>query len=124
MRIAYMAHPVSGDVAANLARALRWLHYLSATDPETAYVDPWIAALMAGADDDDPAQRARGLAHDVAMVKRCDAIVLVGGRVSSGMAIEHNAALTVGISVIDLTALGEEPPWEKQNAPSAAARAG
>lgn len=110
MRILYMAHPVGGLVPANLARSLRWLRYLASSDPDTAYIAPWIAAIMSGEDDNDPVARARGLAQDVAVVKRCDGLVLVGGRVSSGMAIERDAAMTAGITVIDLTALGDEPP--------------
>jgi hypothetical protein len=108
--VAYMAHPVSGDVPGNLARALRWLRYLSAEVGGTAFIAPWIAALMSGEDDSDPEVRARGLAHDVTVVKRCDCLVLVGGRVSQGMAMERDAMITTGGKVLDLTHLGEEPP--------------
>ena len=108
--VIYMAHPVAGDVPANLARALRWLRWLTATNPDATYIAPWIAAIISGEDDDDPAARARGLAHDVVTVKRCDGLVLVGGRVSSGMAIERDAMLAHGGRVIDLTYIGDEPP--------------
>jgi hypothetical protein len=108
--IAYVAHPVSGDVTANLARALRWLAWLTRTEPNTTFIAPWIAAIMSGEDDSDPVVRARGLAHDVIVVKRCDAIVLCGGRVSQGMAMERDAMMAIRGRVIDMTHLGEEPP--------------
>ena len=109
MSVWYMAHPVSGDVPANLARALRWLRWLSITRPEATYIAPWIPAVMVG-DDSDPVQRAKGLADDIAVVKRCDGIVLVGGRISTGMAIEQGAALVANLPILDLTHLGDEPP--------------
>jgi hypothetical protein len=109
-RVFYVAHPVAGDVPANLARALRWLKWLSTTERETVHIAPWISAIMSGEDDSDPAARARGLRHDCLVVRRCDGIVLVGGRVSSGMAIERDAAHDAGLTVIDLTHLGDEPP--------------
>jgi hypothetical protein len=105
-----MAHPVAGDVTANLARALRWLAWLSKREPDVTIIAPWIAAIMSGEDDSDPAARARGLAHDVIVVKRCDVLILVGGRVSSGMAIERDAMIAKGGHVIDMTDLGDEPP--------------
>jgi hypothetical protein len=78
--------------------------------PETAIIAPWISAIMAGADDDDPAARARGLADDCAVAVRCDGIVLVGGRISAGMTWERDAVAAAGLEVVDLTELGEEPP--------------
>jgi hypothetical protein len=108
--VAYVAHPVAGDVTANLARALRWVAWLSKQREDIAIIAPWIANIMSGEDDNDPAARARGLAHDVTVVKRCDCLILCGGRVSSGMAMERDAMLTVGGLVVDLTHLGDEPP--------------
>lgn len=68
----------------------------------------YVAHPVAG--DSDPAARARGLEHDCNVVKRCDGLVLVGGRMSSGMAIERGAAESHGRDVVDLTHLGDEPP--------------
>lgn len=106
----YVAHPLSGDVQGNLARALRWLAWLAKRDADRAYIAPWIAFVMAGASDNDPVARARGLADDVAVVTRCDGIVLCGGRVSRGMATERDAMVAICGEILDLTHLGEEPP--------------
>lgn len=109
-RVLYVAHPVAGDVPANVARALRWLAWLMAEHPGVCFVAPWIAAIQAGEDDDDPAQRARGLEDDCAVVVKCDGIMLVGGRISAGMACELAVARELGHDVHDLTHLGDEPP--------------
>lgn len=109
MTLLYLASPVSGDVPNNLRRALRWLAYLTATRTEHI-IAPWIAGLMAGEDDNDPAQRERGLQTCVEAARRCDGIILVGGRISSGMRREMDAVREAGGRVIDLTHMGAEPP--------------
>lgn len=91
---------------ANIKRAMRWLAWLRRSFPGTTFIAPWIASVLAGADEHDPTQRAAGLIDDCAVVARCDGIVLVGGRESSGMTREaaHSARCW------DLTGLGDEPP--------------
>ena len=108
--IGYMAHPVGGDVDNNIARAKRWLRLLTEQAPRCAVIAPWIANIEAGEDDNDPIQRSRGLAKAALVATRCDYVLLVGGRVSDGMVIERDAAKRAGAEIIDLTALGEEPP--------------
>lgn len=90
----------------NLDRALRWLAWLRRTFPEVTFIAPWIAAVLSGEDDADPVKRANGLRDDCRVVRRCDGVVLCGGRVSEGMALERDRAEAVA----DLTALGGEPP--------------
>lgn len=108
--VLYVGHPVSGDVEGNIARALRWLAYLRRQNPQTAFVMPWIAALLSGEDDSDPDARERGLLDCEAAAARCHGIVLVGGRVSSGMERERRAVIAAGGHVFDYTRVGAEPP--------------
>lgn len=108
--VLYLAHPVAGEVNANVARAGRWLRWLQRRYPQLAFIAPWIADLVSGADDADPAQRAQGLRHGCIVAARCDGIVLVGGRVTGGMLAERDAVVAAGGAVIDLTELGDEPP--------------
>lgn len=146
--ILYVAHPVSptdaemaiasGSISTlptmtvainrNLKRAMRWLDWLRRSFPETTFVAPWIASILAGADDSDPVQREAGMLDCLATIERCDGIVLVGDRISSGMRreTEHGThrllsgcswfslAPTLGdvpeFQVYDLTKLGAEPP--------------
>lgn len=105
----YMAHPVAGDVEGNLARAERWLGWLMQRNTDAAFIAPWISQVRVG-DDADAAQRERGLLDCEAAAARCDGIVLVGGRVSTGMRREAEAAKRAGRPVVDLTTLGELPP--------------
>lgn len=114
MKILYLAHPVSGDVRGNIDRALRWLAFLQRTMPENAITAPWVSNLLAGDDDSDPAQRERGLVNCCAIASRFDGVVLVGGRVSAGMARERVAVEQAGGLVVDLTWMGEEPPDVQQ----------
>ena len=110
MKLLYLAAPISGDVSANIDRALRWLAFLARTMPENAVTAPWVSNLLAGEDDNDPKQRERGLRNCCAIASRFDGVILVGGRVSAGMARERVAAEQAGKLVIDLTWMGEEPP--------------
>jgi hypothetical protein len=108
--VVYVAHPLGAPDAAglraNLERAMRWLTWLRRTFPETTFIAPWIAAVLAGEDDSDPAQREAGLVDAVAVIRIVHGVVLCGGRVSTGMQRERLAAMRTW----DLTALGDEPP--------------
>lgn len=115
MNVVYMAHPVSplpGEtLEGNLARAKRWLLWLlrNAKRERIAYIAPWIVDCEI-LDDADPDVRGFALERDCALIARCDAIVLVGGRLSSGMARERDAALAAGRTVVNLLSMGSEPP--------------
>ncbi len=111
-KVFYMAHPVSGDVDGNIKRALQWLAWLRRSFPAVTFIAPWIAGLMSGDDDSDPAQREAGLVDCCAAVERCNGAVFVGGRISSGMARERRHAK----HLIDLTYFGADPPVELYSA--------
>lgn len=102
-----MAHPVSGDVQGNLARAKRWLAWLLREYPGAVVIAPWIHDIEAlPLKDARPADRELGLMRCETIAARCDLVILVGGRISEGMRREA----AVGRDVLDLTTLGEEPP--------------
>src|SRR5215213_1939252 len=109
-----MAHPLGGDVEANIKRALRWLGWLQRHEPGMV-IAPWIAGVLAGEDDNDPAQRERGLRTAEETCRRCSGIILCGGRLSSGMERELNIITSMRGSVADLRGLGAEPPptWSR-----------
>lgn len=109
---AYVAHPVAGDVAENIARALRWLKYLSANYPEWALFMPWVAYVLAhGADPvNEDIHRARGMRDNLAFVRQADGIILCGGSITAGMDSEFRHAVAHGKWMLDLTGLGPEPP--------------
>jgi len=111
--IIWMAHPLSAPtpagVAANLGSAKQWLAWLYRTFPRIDFAAAWIPCCEA-MDDANPVERERGLSFDCEMIRRLDGYWMVGGRISSGMARERDAALEAGKRVFDLTKLGAEPP--------------
>lgn len=110
-RLAYLAHPLGPDGPArveNIARAKRWLAFLIAAYPDTAFVCSWVA--YAEVLTESPENRARGMRDGREVQRWCDAIFLVGGRLSGGMAAELEFAHAEGQEVEDLLHLGSEPP--------------
>jgi hypothetical protein len=106
--VRYLAHPVRGatreEVVANLDNVKAWLRWLFVHDPETVYIAPWVAeveAFMATGQDADQSIMAKALRDDRVVVAMCDGLLLVGGRISSGMQEEMDAALAGGNDVID-----------------------
>jgi hypothetical protein len=99
MKVIYLAHPVSGDVAGNLAEARRWIRWIYDNVPGIAIVATWITECEV-LDDGNPEHRKMGLQHDVAVVGRCDAILLVGPKFSTGMQAELIAAEARGLRIL------------------------
>lgn len=71
--------------SANINSAMRWLAWLRKSFPETTFIAPWIAGVLSVGGDGSPEEREAGMVDCCAVVERCDGIVLVGGRISSGM---------------------------------------
>ena len=114
-RVLFLAHPVAAlhngpTVLGNIVNAKAWLRWLMLSEPEVAFIAPWLTAIDAGADDSDPAQRERGIRDNEAVLARCNGIVLVGGRISSGMQRELALATKLDQDVDDLTFIGYRPP--------------
>lgn len=108
--VVYLAHPVAPieggpTVAQNVENALVWLRAIVLAVPDFAVCAPWIPYVQALTDSGLPTCpiRARGMADDLAVLERCDAILLVGGRLSLGMGIELMHARKIGIPSIDWT---------------------
>ena len=108
MRVVYIAHPVKGDTAANIARAKRWLLW-AAQHRDVSPVAPWIAAVEAVGGDASGEERELWLARDCAVVERCDELWLCGSHVSDGMRRELGAAMAAGVFVRDMTTPDGEP---------------
>lgn len=112
--ICYVAAPVAAatveGVLLNVARAERWFRALLLAEPDVALLASWLPYVRA-LDDGNAEHRARGIRDDHAIIERVkpDGIVLVGGRISSGMQGELDAVERLGGWVVDLTSLGEEP---------------
>lgn len=122
MPVWYMAHPVGLYVGPppdkllwstpdNLERAKQWLVYLHRAWPEVVVIAPWLHDIgVLPLLDEVPEHREIGLRRMEAIAELCDAVVLVGGRVSAGMLREATAARRARKDVFDWTHLGEWPP--------------
>jgi hypothetical protein len=114
----YMAHPVrpiDGEtLAGNIERAEAWLVWCQRNFPAWVVIAPWLAELRAyGLDEEgEREQRAAGMARQLEVVRRCDGVVLVGGRVSPGMREEARTSLLSGREVHKVMYSDDPPPPE------------
>ncbi len=104
MKLIYVAHPFGGDPA-NLQRARRWYFWLVTEFPRNAYECSWIVSSEV-LDDSDPFVRRAALERDFEIVRKCDALLFVGGDITEGMRAEAQLARVV----LDLSMIGDEPP--------------
>lgn len=112
--LAYLAHPLGPgsspeDLARrqdNVAGALAWLQWL-VDHTSWAVVAPWLPYVQRLPEE---TYRERGIEDDLAVLERCDVVVLVGGIVSPGMTKELATAKENGIAHVDLTSWGPTPP--------------
>jgi len=109
-RVTYVAHclsaPTRAGIEENRADAARWAAFLGmhfSVAPECSWI------VLTGMWDETPENRARGLECDLALVERCDELVMVGPRVSEGMMLESEHARKHGKPVYDLTRLSMDP---------------
>lgn len=113
--VVYLSHTLGGASPVNLAEfvargdhsanAYDWLRFLvDMTD--WSIVMPWQAYVIALGE----LQRPRSFADQLQILKRCDAIVFVGGDLTPHMEHEERVATEHGIAVINLTDLGYYPP--------------
>lgn len=100
-KVVYLAHPVGhgSDRSLNIASTKLWLRALvDAVD--VAISIPWLPYVETLAEE---THRDRGIRDDIAQLKLCNAITLVGGRVSPGMSDERDVMMRIPRPVIDLT---------------------
>jgi len=113
MKTVYIAHPLSAPtregIEENRKRAALWAAW-AALDCGVSPSCSWL--VLTGVIDETPETRELGLACDLAAVARSDQLWLVGGRVSSGMKIEADAARAAGIPVRNFTPFGRLPPFD------------
>jgi hypothetical protein len=86
--IIYVAAPFGGNPE-NLDKAERWAAWLSMRF-EALFVVPWVPLCRHWVDSGET--RKRGLELDLVAVRHCHGMIMVGGNVSPGMAIEKAEA--------------------------------
>lgn len=114
MKVAYIAHPVSGDVKGNIAKIIAIVREINLTEPDVIPFVPYLADLYA-LDDNNPAERQRGIKNDIALLKRgfIDELRLYGNRISNGMRAEIDLAEEMDIPVLGMSLAMEKIQFKK-----------
>lgn len=104
MKIAYIAHPISGDVEGNLKRIQKIVRQINLTLNHIVPFVPYFADCIV-LDDADERERARGLANDLAILRSgiVDYLWLYGPEITRGMRSEMAVAREHGIMVLPMS---------------------
>lgn len=103
MKIAYIAHPISGDIESNLADLRRIVKKVNTEYPEVVPFVPYYVDIVS-LDDNIPEERERGIKNDKAiLMSGCvDELWVTGTRISTGMNHEIVLAKSLKIPVVDM----------------------
>ncbi len=116
MKVAYIAHPIGGDVLGNLEKIKAIGRKINMEEPEVIPFAHYFFDCYA-LDDNVPEERERGIKNDIALMKKgfIDEIRLYGDRISTGMSHEIDLAIELGIKVVPMTenTLKEYLEWKK-----------
>lgn len=104
MKIAYIAHPVGGNVQKNLASILKIVRDINLNEPDVVPFAPYWVDCHA-LDDRVQEERDRGIKNDQALFRAgfIDEVRLYGTHISRGMQAEIDLATRLGIPVRGMT---------------------
>ncbi|HDY89558.1 MAG TPA: DUF4406 domain-containing protein [bacterium] len=104
MKIAYIAHPISGEVKKNLKKILQIVRIINMTEANTVPFAPYIPDCYS-LDDSNPNERERGIRNDIELFNRgfIDELRLYGPKISEGMLHEIKLAKRLGIPIIPIS---------------------
>lgn len=102
MKLCYIAHPISGDIEANLADLRRIIRHINVNYPSVVPFAPYMADVLS-MDDNIPEERERGIKNDIAILRSgvVNELWLTGDKISKGMATEVQREIELGIKVVD-----------------------
>jgi hypothetical protein len=111
MKIAFIAHPIGGDVKENLKRIDAIVRQVNLEEPNTVPFVPYYSDVAA-LDDSVPEERMRGIVNNKELFYReglIDELRLYGDKgITQGMAGEVRLAWHMGITVVCKTKETEE----------------
>jgi len=104
MKVAYIAHPISGDIEKNLKAIVKIGRLINCTEPDVIPFAHYFFDCHS-LDDNIPEERERGIKNDIALMKKgfIDEVRLYGNRISTGMEHEIKLAKELGIPVVPHT---------------------
>lgn len=109
MKIAYIAHPIGGDVSGNIAKIISIIRKINLEEPETIPFASYIADIYA-LDDNIPEERTRGMKNSMTLLTAgfVTELRLYGNKISSGMQEEVALAKQHQIPIVPMTAATKE----------------
>lgn len=104
MKVAYIAHPISGDIQGNLKKIVEIGRKINLEELETVPFAPYYFDCHS-LDDRIKEERERGIKNDIDLMRKgfIDEVRLYGDRISNGMRHEIELANELGIKVIAMT---------------------
>jgi hypothetical protein len=104
MKFAYIAYPVSGNIAGNLIKVTDIGRTINLLEPNTVPISQFFFDCYC-LNDDIPAERERGIKNDIAILSSgiISGVRLYGNRISNGMKAEIKLALSLNIPIIPMT---------------------
>lgn len=102
MKICYIAHPISGNIKANLDDLRRIVRKINLGEENVVPFCPYYVDIVS-LDDNVPAERERCIANDHELFTRVfiDELWLTGDKISSGMEAEIALAAKYNIPVFN-----------------------
>lgn len=102
LKIVYVAHPIGGDVAANMRHLREVLRRINHRYPNVVPFCPYYADVVS-LDDHDPDDRARGIKNSEAVIRRgiVDEVWTTGWKMTSGMHNEVRIFAEMGVPVVN-----------------------
>jgi hypothetical protein len=104
MKIAYIAHPVSGEGPAALTELARIARQINEYEAEVVPFIPYYLDLLV-LDENNPKERSRGIKNVTHTIRntKIDELRLYGKKISAGMWAEIRLARELGIEVRAMT---------------------
>ena len=104
MKIAYIAHPISGDIAKNLKKIEAIGREINLNEPDVVPFAPYYFDCNT-LNDDIESERERGIKNDIALFKKgfIDELRLYGDRISKGMLHEIKLCQELSIKIVPMT---------------------
>jgi hypothetical protein len=104
MKVAYIAHKISGDVKGNLEKIKNIARQINLEEPDVVPFAPYYLDCHA-LNDSKPEERARGIKNGVHLLESgiVDELRLYGDNISKGMQKEINIALIEQIEIVPMS---------------------
>ena len=104
MKVAYIAHPIGGDISENLKKVIEIIRSINLLEPDVIPFAHYFVDCHA-LNDDILEERERGIKNDIALMKKgfIDEVRLYGNRISKGMRHEIELAHKLNIPIRPLS---------------------